>query len=273
MSLKPRVSWRGLGDVLQCWQTAQRRAEDCAFVWGCYSLIVKPTKGKAGCLCEKKRWLGFEMGLCRTANPTGVWAQTALQDGDKAAAGQKDRHLKSHQICKCLLLTKTKRDWFWIQLVCFEFHWKLEMGNQSWPLWLGNTGGQPPLPETPREGAKLHLHRPQGSEELQTETISMCRAVLMCVPRLNLYCKAGGLHGVLQGAGPPVTQMRRPTGAHHSSLPAHMHSFPSKDALKRLMCTQVPAWHVIQIHSFKSAKDQDCKVLTRVWEVPIATAW
>lgn len=73
VSLKPHVSWRELEDVLQHWQTAQeRRAEDCAFVRGCYCSAMEPTKGKAGCLCEKKRWLGFEMGLCRTANPTNV---------------------------------------------------------------------------------------------------------------------------------------------------------------------------------------------------------
>lgn len=194
---------------------------------------VEPTKGKA-CLCQK-RWLGFENW---TVNPTGVWAQTALQDGDKAAAGQKDRYLKSHQVCKCLVLTKSKRDWFWIQLAwSFTGRWKwgaeaLERapgngattGNQSWPLWLGNTGRQLPLPENPRKGAKLHLHRPQGSEELQTEIISMCRAVLVCMLWLNLNCRVG--------AGPTFTQMRRPRGAHHSSLPAHMHRFPSKDALE-----------------------------------------
>lgn len=101
-------------------------------------------------------------------------------------------------------------------------------------LWLGNIGGQLPLPETPREDAKLHLHRPQGSEELQTVNISMCTAVLVCMPWLNLSCRAGGLPGVFQGAGPPVTQMRKPTGAHHKSFPAHTHSFPSKDALKEV---------------------------------------
>lgn len=106
------------------------------------------------------------------------------------------------------------------------------IGNQSLPLWLRNTGGQRPLPESPREDATLHPLRLQGSEELQIATMSACRVVLMCVPWLNLSCRADGLHGVLQVAGPPITQVRRPTGAHHSSLPAHMHRFPSKDALE-----------------------------------------
>lgn len=73
VSLKPHMSWRELGDVLQHWQTAQeRRAEDCAFMLECYCSTMEPTKATASCLCVKKRWLGFEMGLCRTANPAGV---------------------------------------------------------------------------------------------------------------------------------------------------------------------------------------------------------
>lgn len=96
----------------------------------------------------------------------------------------------------------------------------------GWGIQVGNTLCQR------AQDAKLHPLRLQGSEELQIATISMCRVVLMCVPWLNLSCRADGLHGVLQVAGPPITQVRRPTGEHHSSLPAHMHRFPSEDALE-----------------------------------------
>lgn len=63
MSLKPHMSWRELGDVLQSWQPAQeRKAKDCAFVLACYCSTMEPTKGTASGLCEKKRCLGLRWG-------------------------------------------------------------------------------------------------------------------------------------------------------------------------------------------------------------------
>lgn len=131
-------------------------------------------------------------------------------------------------------------------------------------LWLGNIGGQLPLPETPREDAKLHLHRPQGSEELQTVNISMCTAVLVCMPWLN---PAAGQVGFLVSFRVLVPQSHRWENLREHTTTPFLPTctvFLPRMPWKRLMCAQVHAWHAVQIHSFKSAKDQDCKVLTRV---------
>lgn len=71
---RPPGSQRDLGDVLQHRPTAaERRAEEFAFMPGCYRLTVETTKGKASCLHKRKRVPGLEMGVCRAAKPTGVW--------------------------------------------------------------------------------------------------------------------------------------------------------------------------------------------------------
>lgn len=95
----------------------------------------------------------------------------------------------------------------------------------------GDTGGQQLAPKSPNEDARLHLFRPQVNKEIQRAAISMWWTGPSVFTTAELQLQADGLPNRLQGAGPP-SQMRRPMGEYHSSFSAHMHKFPSKEALQ-----------------------------------------
>lgn len=181
-SSKPHRSWRELWDVLQHQQAAwERRAEDCAFVPGCYCLTREPNKGKASCLHKRKRFPGLEMGLCGAAKPTHV----CLSPNNSEGWGQ--NHLRAEGHMHILNPSKYANVWCWLKrkeigfefsLFALSFTWagKEELGTwaatRQWcsyrkpvlTLVAGGTGGEQPVPKSPREDTKLHLLRPQRNE-------------------------------------------------------------------------------------------------------------
>lgn len=184
------------------------------------------------------------MGLFRAAKPICVWLNPNSLKGWWQKPHRAEGHmyiLNSSKYANVLCWLKLKQigfksNLFWVSWgkLCTWAATRKQCSYRKAVLTFvaEYTGEQQPVPKNPSEDTKPHLFRPPGNEELQRVAISMWQTGPSVCTMAEHQLQAYGLLGRLQGAGSPTMQMRRPMGEYHSSLPAHMYKFPSKEALE-----------------------------------------